>query len=699
MIDNHCRDKNFLGMHKLGVIWEYFEIGGLISIGVIILLVLIIVVSISLPLALRENSDSDSDSETATTTTTATTAIDKTCNTTYTPCKDPNLSLCVIPLPEKITLGMRCPEVGMCPDKLCIYAARGEFEAFKLLVNGGGSSYLLGYTDIYSAHGTLDIFRADFEGDVGVEEGLYQIYNQTHIIVNQTTSLWGIAKINYGVESTKSQGERYTGQLIIGEEAIGIQLYVYDFELPREIHYFSQLNIKVKDLDPENTTMAHWNILKNRMTPKSCTWPSGFGAGITWDTDRNPNKCSSFYNESDEGNAYSILHLAEKYLLGNPEWNEWNLTYPSFMLFQFVDNSHTRPNTFCGEDLGPDQCGSTAYNTKYKEYLVSLRDYLKSINVLERSYVYIQNEPQDSEDYRVAVCLCKMYRETVPDLRIAVSEEAKKEISGECGYDIYIAHMGYDFDYEYSMGRLKEGEVSYIYSLPHDEKPWINPIKLTSHGLDALLLCWVSWLQRIRGYAYYSYSQFFRGGVGTVITQLLRESFEDYEYLYLGNNKKLPMTESNNVDNIVRQVATNFMSVSRDSMGVMNFRRDLGFWVEGGSKPAFLPTNIIHTRGEYYINFQNRTGEPSALPLIIGGKEYKKWGLEGYDSTQGLGWLGEHVGDGSNILQCKYVDIGGEYSELEKSFIYDDYGRTLLFEFSIEPGEYTAQMLSWFGLY
>jgi hypothetical protein len=61
-------------------------------------------------------------------------------------------------------------------------------------------------------------------------------------------------------------------------------------------------------------------------------------------------------------------------------------------------------------------------------------------------------------------------------------------------------------------------------------------------------------------------------------------------------------------------------------------------------------------------------------------------GWAAYDDALGYGWSGENIGNPSIALHG-YDDLAG-YSELEKSYIYDDYGRQNLFEFALDAGTY-----------
>jgi hypothetical protein len=95
----------------------------------------------------------------------------------------------------------------------------------------------------------------------------------------------------------------------------------------------------------------------------------------------------------------------------------------------------------------------------------------------------------------------------------------------------------------------------------------------------------------------------------------------------------------------------------------------------------------IRPRGAYHVNFQDPAGQPGS-PLEVDGVTWIQVGWDAYDETQGYGWSGENIGNPA-IALFGYDDVPG-YSELQKSYIYDDYGRDNLFEFALEPGKYAV---------
>jgi hypothetical protein len=81
---------------------------------------------------------------------------------------------------------------------------------------------------------------------------------------------------------------------------------------------------------------------------------------------------------------------------------------------------------------------------------------------------------------------------------------------------------------------------------------------------------------------------------------------------------------------------------------------------------------------------------------VINGHTWIKIGWEGYDAKSGHGWSGPHIGD-PKIMLYQYLD-GASADELQKSVIYNDYGRTDTFNWDIENGKYTVTVsIGWEG--
>ena len=80
-------------------------------------------------------------------------------------------------------------------------------------------------------------------------------------------------------------------------------------------------------------------------------------------------------------------------------------------------------------------------------------------------------------------------------------------------------------------------------------------------------------------------------------------------------------------------------------------------------------------------------------PLIVNGKEYMKIGWNEYeaDPALGYGWYGD-------MAHVEYRHLNSGPNELQKSVIYDDWGRQKTFEFDLPNGEYDVTVsVGWQG--
>lgn len=96
-------------------------------------------------------------------------------------------------------------------------------------------------------------------------------------------------------------------------------------------------------------------------------------------------------------------------------------------------------------------------------------------------------------------------------------------------------------------------------------------------------------------------------------------------------------------------------------------------------------------RGTYLIHFQP-LHSPSS-PLIVAGKNWMQvdW------RTSGGAWLDYvpnvspyygWIRDSANQQISRYDNRTGNYSRIERSYVFDDNGRQNTFEFELEPGRY-----------
>ena len=506
---------------------------------------------------------------------------------------------------------------------------------------------------------------------------------------------------------------------------VPVSLHVFDFELPAAIGFDGNWNASFQDLGGSES-LEKVEVLKgffhsHRLVPSSVAWPAGlnYTGGIAYDCD-----AGAFV---EEDSAYDFSQLGPKYVDGDG-WN--GVGFPSFQVMQFVDNSTPRPQTFCGVDRGPDHYGTSAYNAAWSKLLAAIDAYLAQRGWQGKGYYYVQNEPQGPEDHDLAAFLADLARDAAPGLRIAISEEPKPEIAehpsaGGASYDLWWADLSH-FEPEYAKARQSLGETVWWYFLYGDLPPHFNPITIDHHGLESRIPFWAAWKYRVRGFAYYSvtgwgadpYEDPRPQGTGqngdgfllyppvdgqlvtSIRWELLREGAEDYEYLLLAAGGSAPATpdQPGGCDLTVSSAVSSTTSFTRDASALKHLRDQLGLMLEGkvnGCPELDSKPPGAHPRAPYHINFQDPAGPPADSPLVVEGEEWRKIGWDAYDPAAGYGWAGPYIGDPA-IMLYRYLD-GAPVSELQKSVIYNDYGRTDTFNWDIESGRYEVTVsIGWY---
>ncbi len=602
-----------------------------------------------------------------------------------------SVALWTAPVAHRVQSFERAPDTES--SGLVAYAAKNEFEPLQLLVGPASGSVRISVDPIAGLGEAARFDTAVGSYESGWVDRLTPITSSDEVSLSEDFSvpIW----ITLYVPPDAPSGEMQTRVRLstsAGEISVPLTLTVFDFALPDAAHFKSQLNLDVSALIPEGGAVddAKSLLLDHRLTPASVTWPSGFNWSITWDNASADAPCTSFWDEPDEPDEYSIGYLSKRYILGEGWRGEG---FFDSEIFQFVDNSTPRPSTFCGIERG-DHFGTDAYNAEWSDFLSALETYLTDNGMIDKVYYYVQNEPQDEADDDLAAFLCRLTKAAAPNLRIAVSEQPKPEIAenpnGGCGYDIWIAYIRH-YQQTYAWERQRDfGEEVWFYSLDPDPDPYFNPTRFDVPGMHQRIIPWVAWMERVRGWAYYDGGRFFDGPHPKVSAELLREGFEDYEYLYLANGGAYPAVfEDSPVDETVRSVASSLTSWTKDADDVATLRRELGRYIEGSRDTLpLIEVESSRPRGSYYINFQDPNGDPTADPLVVDGNTYLKIGWNAYDEDLGYGWYGEFVDD-PGIALYGYDDVGG-YNEAQKSYLYDDYGRDNLFEFDLENGTYNV---------
>jgi hypothetical protein len=506
---------------------------------------------------------------------------------------------------------------------------------------------------------------------------------------------------------------------------IPVRLHVFDFTLPDKIGFDGGWNSSFEALGGSQSldavqALKTW-FFEHRLVPTSVAWPAGlnYNGGIDYDC------ASGAFTE--QANDYDFSRLGPKYIDG-AGWN--GVGFPSFQAMGFVDNSTPRPDSFCNVPRG-DVYGTAAYNAAWSKLLSAVDAYEVAHHWENKGYYYVQNEPQNQADYDIAATLASISKTAAPHLRIAISEEPKPEIAENPkangkSYDLWMANLS-AYDPVYAKKRQALGEQVWWYFLYGDRPPHFNPTTIDHQGIEGRIGHWAAWVQRIRGFYYYSVTGWGQDPYtnprpegtdqngdgfllyppkdGKLVTsirwELLREGAEDFEYLLLAAGGTMPKTtdEVAGCDVSAKSAAPSPTSFTHDASALMDLRQQLGSFLEkkvNGCPLLVSSSPGVHKKGVYYINFQDPAGQPTASPLTVNGHDWVKIGWDPYDPKKGYGWAGPNIGH-SDIMLYSYL-ADAPVSELERSIIYDDYGRVDTFNWDIEPGRYRVTVsIGWSG--
>jgi hypothetical protein len=308
--------------------------------------------------------------------------------------------------------------------------------------------------------------------------------------------------------------------------------------------------------------------------------------------------------------------------------------------------------------------------------------------------------------------------------------------------DIWVPVL-HQYDPVVSHEREKNhGEVSWLYFLYGTRPPFFNPITLDHPGIEGKFTGWFLWKYRVKGIAYYQLNDWTqnpwtadpRAGtaqngdtfmlyppsptgdgsiaygannhrmVPSIRFELMRDSLEDYEYLYLLNSGAQPQVDvANTSDTQADKIITSTTSYTRDSVFMYNLRRLIGRKLGGeiATIPDIRPP-ATHPRsqgnpGNFYINFQDPTGSPATTStetdpvtgagyryFAYNGRNYFQIGSADYDEAAGYGWYAPPE------VHWKTAWLDSGPNPLQRSILYSDYGRRATFEFDLPNGRYNV---------
>ncbi len=512
------------------------------------------------------------------------------------------------PATEKILKTMAVPAVTGTVE---IAAARGEFEPFQLIIHAGSATNLPVSISDFTGPGTditgTVLHRVDYvpittAGDHFDRFGdwpdpLWPINSGEMVAVaaGENQPVWFTVHVPWGAAPGI-----YTANVSVGALTIPVELEVWDFTLPRQIHLVSEWGFSwssiVEDIyQGYGDWPCYWEMLEafkqdfidHRLIPKSVAWPAGlnYPGGVEYD-------CAGGL-DPDAWGDWDFATIGGKYIHGEDGFNS-GYGFPSFVSHGPRSNwpPDSLPYSFCGIDR-VGTLGSPEFQAKWSEYLASVDAYIVSDGYADEAYYHIVNEPQTFDDYAITGQISALTQAAAPNLLQLISEQVEPAIYNFMGADIDI-WMPTITNYEpvKSQDRqLNHGEAVWWYYLYGDDPPLPNPILMSHPGLETRITPWLAWAERVDGLLHYTATDwspnpwldanvtgqdngdgfFFYpprkdGGnldycgqnghrlVPSIRWENLRDGMEDYEYLYLLTGSKPGIGVSGPADDFVAQL-------------------------------------------------------------------------------------------------------------------------------------------------
>ncbi|HKQ98600.1 MAG TPA: DUF4091 domain-containing protein [Candidatus Polarisedimenticolia bacterium] len=637
-----------------------------------------------------------------------------------------------------------------------VYAAANEAEPFQIVVRPAGSATVSVGIGIFGAGITTELHQVRYVPITTVSDNLGQTGDYPDplwpltlpalvgVTAGQNTSFWFTVHVPRGTPA----GD-YTTAVTFDGVSIPVRLHVFGFAVPDDLHVETEIEINSQSVMNAYSVANYFPyvdlinrfMVEHRLTPGIPTWPGGLAAGsgsplLTYN-------CAGTLTDNDGVWGFEVP--AAKYL-GGAGFNNGH-PFPAFRVALSPGGSvalDQRPASFCGQarsagDWVSGNNPNTPYNLEWREYATGMRNYLGARGYLGQAYWRFANEPQGPADYDGVAWYSQLLKMAAPDLRLMVAEEPRPEIYAHPVYtgakiDTWLALLN-NFNPSVSWDRhANHGESTWLYFLPAVRTPRFNPITLDHPGVDAKVAGWFLWKYRIRGLQHYAASRWSPnpwttpnlGGasqngdtflmyppsttntpippgsngdrfVPSIRLELLRDGLEDYEYLHAIAGGQPQPGVTNAADPLVDRIVGGLTAFNRNGEYYYDLRRQMGLYI-GGETTAFPDTlppaqhaRALGNPASYYINFQDPTGQPLVNPLIINGHTYLKIGWQPYSTALGFGWYGD-------FAQATTAYLASAPNELQRSVLYDDFGRIKSFEFDLPNGTYDVTVsVGWQG--
>jgi hypothetical protein len=519
-----------------------------------------------------------------------------------------DMDIWAAPSVEKITPDMVTPVVS---DTLRVYAARGEFEPFQIVIRsesdqnlGVSASSLTSEVDTIPAPTIHQVRYVNITttGDHFDRKGLWPDplwpIDQGDVVdfpAGQNQPLWFTIWVPWDASAGL-----YQGTVTVGKTQIPVELQVWDFSLPRQIHLDSEWGFGWSHIVHDvyqgyGDWECYWEMVEafkqdfinHRLIPKGVAWPAGlnYPGGIEYD-------CNGDL-DPDAWGDWDFATIGGKYIHGEDGFND-GYGFPTFLAFGPQSNwpPNSLPSSFCGVDR-QGVLGSSAYQQKWKQYLNALDAYITSADYDKSAYYHIVNEPQTDEDYTIVRQISALTESAAPHLRQLISEQVEPAIYNYPGakIDIWMPTIS-NYEPVKSQDRQQNyGEQVWWYYLYGDDPPLPNPILMSHPGIEARITPWLAWAERVDGLLHYSATDwspnpwhepnvtgkdngdgfFFypprvnganldycgQNGhrlVPSLRWEQLRDGMEDYEYLWLLAGGAPQIGVVNNADAFVAQI-------------------------------------------------------------------------------------------------------------------------------------------------
>ena len=576
------------------------------------------------------------------------------------------------PTVEKVLQTMVVP-VTTAP--LRISAAKGEFEPFQVVIRSpttqdlaiSVSSFAKGgevipaptihrvdYVEITTAGDHFDRFGAWPDPLWPLDQG-----QQVTFAAGQNQPLWFTVQVPWDAEAGI-----YQASVQVGAASIPVELEVWNFSLPRQIHLDSEWGFGWSSIVEQyqgtiggEVQPCYWELvdamkqdfINHRLIPKGVPWPAGvnYPGGIEYD-------CNGKLDPDKDG-EWGFGVLGGKYIHGEGGFNG-GYGFPVFLALGPESNwpPDSLPSSFCGAPRS-GVLGGAEYQAKWTQYLSALDSYLVSDDYSQAAYYHIVNEPQTDEDYTIVGQISALTESAAPHLRQLVSEQVEPAIYNYSGakIDIWMPTIS-NYEPEKSHDRQKNyGEEVWWYYLYGDDPPLPNPIMMGHPGIEARITPWLAWAERVDGLLHYSITDwsenpwstpnvtgqdngdaFFLypprkdGGslsscgengnrlVPSIRWENLRDGMEDYEYLWLLAGD--PQVDVANVaDDFVSQLVQSRTLFSRVPSDLAAVRQEIAARLGGPQANKSVFPGVVGVGDVFqYILTYTHSGEDTTLVVV-----------------------------------------------------------------------------------